>query len=85
VHDVARDGRLLLSRDTFRSEVFGRIDSEKDERELGWLDNSFATDLTLNGGMILLSVQGEATASGTKSISARLTDHLQCTWEMVSP
>ncbi|HKM82117.1 MAG TPA: winged helix-turn-helix domain-containing protein [Candidatus Acidoferrum sp.] len=64
LRDVSRDGRLVLTRDTRRGEVFGRIDSESKEREFGWLDDSFAADLSHDGSTVLLSVQGEATATG---------------------
>jgi DNA-binding winged helix-turn-helix (wHTH) protein/Tol biopolymer transport system component len=62
--DVSRDGRLLLTRDTSRAEVFGRIYPENAERELGWSDNSTAFDLSSDGAAILLSVQGEASGTG---------------------
>jgi eukaryotic-like serine/threonine-protein kinase len=64
VHDVSRDGRLLLTRDTVRGEVFGRISPETQERELGWRNNSFASDLSPDGAALLLSVQGEASDTG---------------------
>ncbi len=64
LHDVSRDGHLLLTRDTIHGDVFGRIFPENTERELGWGDNSFASDLTPDGTMIALSVQGEASDRG---------------------
>ena len=64
LHDVSSDGHLLLTRDTIRGEVFGRIFPENTERELGWGDNSFASDITPEGAMIALSVQGEASGQG---------------------
>ena len=64
LHDVSRDGHLLLTRDTIRGEVFGHIFPDNKERELGWGDNSFASDLTPDGTMIVLSVQGEASDRG---------------------
>lgn len=73
VHDVSRDGRLLLTRDTMRGEVFGRIHPESNEHELGWLDNSFAPDLSPDGSTILLSVQGEASRTGY-AVYLRRTD-----------
>jgi len=73
LRDVSRDGHLALTRDTRRGEVFGRIDSESKEREFGWLDNSFATDLSHDGSTVLLSVQGEATATGY-AVYVRKTD-----------
>jgi eukaryotic-like serine/threonine-protein kinase len=73
LHDVSRDGHLLLTRDTIRGEVFGRIFPESAERELGWGDNSFATDITPDGAMIALSVQGEASDRGY-DVYVRKTD-----------
>jgi DNA-binding winged helix-turn-helix (wHTH) protein/Tol biopolymer transport system component len=73
LHDVSRDGHLLLTRDTIRGEVFGRIFPENKERELGWGDNSFATGLTPDGAMIALSVQGEASDRGY-DVYVRKTD-----------
>ena len=73
VHDVSRDGRLLLTRDTVRSEVFGRIYPETHERELGWRNNSFASDLSPDGATLLLSVQGEASDTGYE-VYLRKTD-----------
>src|SRR5271165_4442134 len=63
VRDASRSGRLALTRDTSRGEVFGRIDPDNKERELGWLDSSIAYDVSPDGSTIALSVQGEA-ASG---------------------
>lgn len=73
LHDVSRDGHLLLTRDTFRGEVFGLIFPENTERELGWGDNSFASDVTPDGTMIALSVQGEASDRGY-DVYVRKTD-----------
>ena len=73
VRDVSQDGRFLLTRDTERGEVFGRIYPESNEHELGWLDNSFATDLSPDGSTILLSVQGEASRMGY-AVYLRKTD-----------
>jgi eukaryotic-like serine/threonine-protein kinase len=64
LRDASRTGHLILTRDTLRSEVFGRIHSEIMERELGWLDNSTAYDVSRDGSVIALSVQGEASETG---------------------
>lgn len=74
LHDVSRDGHLLLSRDTSRADVFGRIYPENTERELGWSDNSTAFDLSPDGAAILLSVEGEASGTGY-AVYVRKTDH----------
>jgi hypothetical protein len=73
LHDVSRNGRLLLTRDTDRGEVFGRIHPESKERDLGWLEDSNARDLSPDGGMIMLSVEGEASGAGY-AVYIRKTD-----------
>jgi len=73
LHDVSRDGHLLLTRDTIRGEVFGRNFPDNKERELGWGDNSLASDLTPDGAMVALSVQGEASGRGY-DVYVRKTD-----------
>jgi hypothetical protein len=73
LRDASRSGRLALTRDTLRGEVFGRIDPDNRERELGWLDYSIAYDVTPDGGTIALSVQGEASDTGY-AVYLRRTD-----------
>jgi DNA-binding winged helix-turn-helix (wHTH) protein/Tol biopolymer transport system component len=73
LRDASRTGRLALTRDTLRGEVFGRIESENRERELGWLDNSIAYDVSPDGSTIALSVQGEASGTGY-AVYLRRTD-----------
>ena len=73
VHDVSRDGHLLLTRDTVRGDVFGRIYPDNKERELGWHDNSIAFDLSPDGSTLLLSVQGESSGTGYE-VYVRKTD-----------
>jgi DNA-binding winged helix-turn-helix (wHTH) protein/Tol biopolymer transport system component len=64
LRDASRSGRLALTLDSLRGEVFGRIGAEGKERELGWLDNSIARDVTADGSAIALSVQGEGSGTG---------------------
>lgn len=73
LHDVSRDGRMLLTRDVLRGDVFGRIYPDKAERELGWGDYSFAVDLGPDGSSIVLSVEREASGSGY-AVFLRKTD-----------
>jgi DNA-binding winged helix-turn-helix (wHTH) protein/WD40 repeat protein len=73
LRDVSRSGTLALTRDTLRGEVFSRMKGENQERELGLLGNSIATDLTADGNVIVLSVQGEASGTGY-AIYLRKTD-----------
>ena len=73
LHDVFRDGHLLLTRDSYRGEVLGRIYPENTERDLGWHDNSSASDLSPDGTAVALSVQGESSGSGY-AVYLRKTD-----------
>jgi len=73
LHDVYRDGHLLLTRDSYRGEVLGRIYPENAERDLGWHDNSIASDLSPDGTAVALSVQGESSGSGY-AVYLRKTD-----------
>jgi DNA-binding winged helix-turn-helix (wHTH) protein/Tol biopolymer transport system component len=73
LHDVSRDGQLLLTRSNDRNDVFARIFPEKTERELGWHDYSVATDVSADGSTVLLSVQGESSGTGYE-VYIRKTD-----------
>ena len=73
LQDISRDGHILISRDTFRQEVFGRIHPEQQERNLGWQDNSYASYLSADGSTIVLSVQGEAAGAGGYAVYIRRT------------
>jgi eukaryotic-like serine/threonine-protein kinase len=73
LHDVSKDGQILLTRDNYRGDVFGRIYPEKAERQLGWFDNSVAFDLSADGTTVALSVQGEASGTGY-DVYVRKTD-----------
>ena len=73
VHDVSRDGHLLVTRNSYRGEVFGRIGPENKERELGWHDYSLASDLSADGAALLLSLQGESSGTGYE-VYLRKTD-----------
>lgn len=58
LHDVARDGRVLLAHDTMRvGFVLGREGEE--ERDAAWLDSSLLTDLSTDGRTLLFTEFGE--------------------------
>jgi len=61
LHDIDRDGRVLLAVENIRvGAVYARGD---EERDLSWLDASFATQLAPDGKALLLSEQGEGGGS----------------------
>jgi hypothetical protein len=60
LHDVASDGRALLTRDNFLSGVMCRAPGQTRERDLYWLDYSIARDLSDDGSLLLFHEGGEA-------------------------
>jgi hypothetical protein len=63
LHDISRDGHLLLSREIWRGQIYYRGSADKQDRDLSWLDYSIATDLSDDGEMLAFSEEGEATHS----------------------
>ncbi|HKA36069.1 MAG TPA: protein kinase, partial [Thermoanaerobaculia bacterium] len=72
-HDVSKDGRVLLARVALRPEVIGLAPGDPKERPLTWLDATQATDLSRDGGTLLLTEAGEG-GGGTGSMYLRKTD-----------
>jgi dipeptidyl aminopeptidase/acylaminoacyl peptidase len=60
LQDVGAGGRALLTRDSARFEIAGRLPGEARERNLSWLDGSLASDLSRDGRTLLFSEAGEA-------------------------
>jgi eukaryotic-like serine/threonine-protein kinase len=59
LHDIAPDGRVLLERNTLRSEIrYGRLD-QPEERDLSWLDLSRLVQLSDDGRYLLFVESGE--------------------------
>jgi hypothetical protein len=59
LHDVARDGSMLLTHDLLRRSTFVVAPGETRERDLSWLDYSNAKDLSEDGKTLLFSEDGE--------------------------
>ena len=59
LHDVFRDGRVLLERMTLKSEVRFRGPSEREERDLSWLDLPRVAQLSADGRAMLFYESGE--------------------------
>jgi Tol biopolymer transport system component len=57
LHDVARDGRMLLSLINARREIVGMAAGDTAERNLTWLNWSFPTDITSDGKSLLFDEQ----------------------------
>jgi len=59
LHDIARDGRVLLGEDELRGNAFALAPGESRDRELSALDDTGATGLTPDGKLLLSSETGE--------------------------
>ena len=60
LHDVSRDGRVLLSRESWRSGLQFRGPADSKERDLSWLDYAQLRDLSADGTQIAFDDWGSA-------------------------
>ena len=73
LHDISRDGAVLLSKDLWRSDIMFRGGNEKSERNLSWLDYAQLRDITDDGKMVSIADWGQA--AGTSALAfVRKTD-----------
>jgi len=59
LHDVSKEGRALVGRVNYRGVVRAMLAGDPRERDLSWLDSSFAADLTPDGKTLVLTERGE--------------------------
>jgi hypothetical protein len=59
LHDVSRDGRVLLGHESERRGIIATTPDEPQGRDLSWFDRSFARDLSADGKAILFDESGE--------------------------
>jgi len=64
LQDISRDGRLLVTRDTFHNELVALPPGETKERDLTWLDWSLPSAMSADGKKILFSEAGEGGGAG---------------------
>jgi eukaryotic-like serine/threonine-protein kinase len=56
--DIAKDGRVLLIRATWRRELMGVFASDSKQHELSWLDYTYPADLSADGKTLLFDEEG---------------------------
>jgi eukaryotic-like serine/threonine-protein kinase len=56
--DIAKDGRVLMMRASWRRELVGTIAGEPKQRDLSWLDYSYPADLSTDGKTLLFDEEG---------------------------
>src|SRR4029077_14688763 len=64
LHDIYRTGTVLDARSDLRLEARGEAPGETGERDLSWLDFSGLSDLTPDGGTIVITEYGESGLHG---------------------
>jgi serine/threonine protein kinase/Tol biopolymer transport system component len=56
--DIAKDGRVLLVRATWRRELLGVFSNDPKQHELSWLDYTYPSDLSADGKTLLFDEEG---------------------------
>jgi dipeptidyl aminopeptidase/acylaminoacyl peptidase len=69
IKDISKNGRVLMSSDLVRMGILARRAGDSKENELSWLDYSLVSDISSDGGAILIT---EAGAGGGPGYSAYL-------------
>ena len=73
LHDVARDGRVLFSRESWRTGTLYRGPHDTKDRDLSWLDYALARDISADGSIVSFDDWGAA-AGNTSLAYVRKTD-----------
>jgi Tol biopolymer transport system component len=73
LHDVSRDGRVLLARDSVRGRMVVLPPGETRERDLSWLDGTMPVSISTDGTTLLFfeAIEG---GGGTGTVYVRKTD-----------
>ncbi len=74
LHDIWRDGRVLLARDTWRRELIGVTVGEAKERDLSWFDYSYPAELSPDGKTLLFDEEGEGGGSAYSVYLRKVND-----------
>ena len=73
LHDISRDGRVLLARNTIRIAIACQPPGQSAERDLTWLGGSQVGDLTADGQTLIFAEVLGVSPSGTPQIFRRST------------
>jgi serine/threonine protein kinase/Tol biopolymer transport system component len=73
IHDISKNGLVLLTADKSRISISGQAPGDTHERSLSWFDWSLLTDMSPDGNTIIFSETGEAVGTNY-SIFMRKTD-----------
>ena len=73
LHDISREGRVLLAEEHSREGMIGLSPGEENERDLSWHDWSRPVDLTADGTRLLFDETGEG-GGASYAVYVRRTD-----------
>src|SRR6267154_1360995 len=73
LHDISKEGRVLFSRDDWRSGIAGAGPADSKERDLSWHDWTVARDISDDGKLVAFDESGEA-GEDTGAFYVRGTD-----------
>jgi hypothetical protein len=73
LHDIWKDGRVLLGRDTPREGIISAASNAERERDLSWIDFSTLADFSPDGDKALFTETGEGGGT-TYGVYLRKTD-----------
>jgi eukaryotic-like serine/threonine-protein kinase len=74
LHDVSRDGRVLISSEIWDSGLKFRGPGDAKERDLSWLDGALVTDISPDGANLAFDEAGEAVGANEFEADVRGTD-----------
>jgi WD40 repeat protein len=60
IHDIARNGRVLITRESPRVGILGMLEGDTRESDMSFLDYSFAADMGIDSKALLFDEEGEA-------------------------
>ncbi|HEY7112018.1 MAG TPA: protein kinase [Thermoanaerobaculia bacterium] len=60
LHDIAKNGKVLLTRESPRVGILGMLQGDARERDMSFLDYSFAADIAPDAHALLFDEEGEA-------------------------
>jgi serine/threonine protein kinase len=74
LHDVAKSGRVLLTRESPRVGILGMLAGDTREHDMSFLDYSFAADIAPDASVLLFDEEGEA-GGANYTVFVRKSDH----------
>jgi tRNA A-37 threonylcarbamoyl transferase component Bud32/Tol biopolymer transport system component len=74
LHDIAKSGKVLLTRESPRVGILGMLQGDTRERDMSFLDYSFAADLSADARLLLFDEEGEA-GGANYTVYLRKSDH----------